>query len=192
MSPSDLNFVPYRQARPSVRNGDLLLFRRRGLISIAGRGDHSHAAKAAWWSDDLFDWQPTCWSDMPLRATAVELVEDRLYSAEEAAMFVAGFNSQVLRSDKPVWAVAVPVTTCYLGDAEPGAFVRGHAFSREALSANLTEPGEVEPVEIGPVGTPGSTEAASLGIARHPASSPTDPPRGDYGQGFDQSPQRSR
>lgn len=53
MSPSDLNFVPYRQVRPSVRNGDLLLFRRRGLISIAGRGDHSHAAKAAWWADDL-------------------------------------------------------------------------------------------------------------------------------------------
>ena len=38
----------------SVRDGDLLLFRRRGLISIAGRGDHSHAAKAAWWDDDLF------------------------------------------------------------------------------------------------------------------------------------------
>ena len=34
MSPSDLNFVPYRQARATVRNGDLLLFRRRGLISI--------------------------------------------------------------------------------------------------------------------------------------------------------------
>jgi hypothetical protein len=54
MSPSDLNFVPYPQARTTVRNGDLLLFRRRGLISIAGRGDHSHAAKAAWWDDDLF------------------------------------------------------------------------------------------------------------------------------------------
>lgn len=54
MSPSDLNFVPYRQARGSVHNGDLLLFRRRGLISIAGRGDHSHAAKAAWWEADLF------------------------------------------------------------------------------------------------------------------------------------------
>ena len=32
----------------------MLLFRRRGLISIAGRGSHSHAAKAAWWGDDLF------------------------------------------------------------------------------------------------------------------------------------------
>jgi hypothetical protein len=182
MSPSDLNFVPYRQARGSVLNGDLLLFRRRGLISIAGRGDHSHAAKAAWWSNDLFDWQPTCWSDMPLRATAIELVEDRLYSAEEAAMFVAGFNSQVLEGDKPVWAVAVPVTTCYLGDAEPGGVVQGHAFVREALSANLTEPVE----------TPGPADGASLGIAPCPAVAPTDPPSSDYGQGFDQSPQRSR
>ena len=102
-------------------------------------------------------------------------------------MFVAGFNSQVLQSDKPVWAVAVPVTTCYLGDAEPGAVVLGHAFAREALSANLTEP-----VEIGPVDTPSSTEAASLGIAPCPPGSSIDSPRSDYGQGFDQSPQRSR
>ncbi len=47
MHDSELIFVPYRQARGHVRDADLLLFRRRGLISIAGRGDHSHAAKAA-------------------------------------------------------------------------------------------------------------------------------------------------
>jgi hypothetical protein len=46
--------VPYADARASIRDADLLLFRRRGLISIAGRGDYSHAAKAAWWGDDLF------------------------------------------------------------------------------------------------------------------------------------------
>ena len=54
MSASNLNFVPYGQALAHVRDGDLLLFRRRGLISIAGRGDHSHAAKVAWWSDQAF------------------------------------------------------------------------------------------------------------------------------------------
>ena len=54
MSSSDLHYVSYRQARREVRDADLLLFRRRGLISIAGRGEHSHAAKAAWWGDDLF------------------------------------------------------------------------------------------------------------------------------------------
>lgn len=46
--------VPYRDARSHIADGDLLLFRRRGVISIAGRGVHSHAAKAAWWGDDLF------------------------------------------------------------------------------------------------------------------------------------------
>jgi len=130
------------------------------------------------WIATYGDWRPTCWSDLPLGATAVELVEDRLYSAEEAAMFVAGFNSQVLGSDKPVWAVAVPVTICYLGDAEPGALVRGHAFAREALSANLTEPLETEP--------------ASLGIAPTAGGAPSGPLGSNQPQGFDQSPQRSR
>ena len=37
-----------------ISDGDLLLFRRRGLISIAGRGSHSHAGKTAWWGDDVF------------------------------------------------------------------------------------------------------------------------------------------
>ncbi|HLA85986.1 MAG TPA: hypothetical protein VJL29_14435 [Thermoguttaceae bacterium] len=46
--------VPYAEARRRMDDGDLLLFRRRGLIAIAGRGEHSHAAKAAWWDDDLF------------------------------------------------------------------------------------------------------------------------------------------
>jgi hypothetical protein len=49
-----LKFVAMSAARDHVRDGDLLLFRRRSLISIAGRGTHSHAAKAAWWGDDLF------------------------------------------------------------------------------------------------------------------------------------------
>jgi hypothetical protein len=130
------------------------------------------------WIATYGDWRPTCWSDLPPGATAVELVEDRLYSAEEAAMFVAGFNSQVLGGDKPVWAVAVPVTIRYLGDAEPGALVRGHAFARESLSANLTAPIE--------------TESASLGIAPLAESAPANPLGSNQPQGFDQSPQRSR
>ena len=46
--------VPLTEAREEIAEGDLLLFRRRGLIAMAGRGDHSHAAKAAWWDGDLF------------------------------------------------------------------------------------------------------------------------------------------
>ncbi len=49
-----LHLVRYREMRHAIEDGDLLLYRRRGLISIAGRGEHSHAAKAAWWGDDLF------------------------------------------------------------------------------------------------------------------------------------------
>jgi len=46
--------VGYADARRHIASGDLLLFRRRGLISIVGRGVHSHAAMAAWWYGDLF------------------------------------------------------------------------------------------------------------------------------------------
>lgn len=49
-----LKLVPYAEAQSDIRDADLLLLRRRSLISIAGRGVHSHAAKAAWWGEDLF------------------------------------------------------------------------------------------------------------------------------------------
>jgi hypothetical protein len=51
---NSLHLVTIATARSRIFDGDLLLFRRRGLIAIAGRGEHSHAAKAAWWGDDLF------------------------------------------------------------------------------------------------------------------------------------------
>lgn len=46
--------MPLAGAQQKIRDGDLLLFRRRGVISVAGRGEHCHAAKAAWWDGDLF------------------------------------------------------------------------------------------------------------------------------------------
>jgi hypothetical protein len=54
MATSDVVPLRYADARARIRDADLLLFRRRSLISIVGRGQHSHAAKAAWWDDDLF------------------------------------------------------------------------------------------------------------------------------------------
>ena len=56
MKPDDpqLTMAQYEDVRLKIRDGDLLLFRRPGLISIAGRGRHCHAAKAAWWGNDLF------------------------------------------------------------------------------------------------------------------------------------------
>lgn len=53
-TPSQREFVVYTEARGQIRDGDLLLFRRRGLISAVGRGEHGHAAKAAWWERDAF------------------------------------------------------------------------------------------------------------------------------------------
>jgi hypothetical protein len=49
-----MSLLPLTAARTYIRDADLLLFRRRGPIAIAGRGVHSHAAKAAWWGDELF------------------------------------------------------------------------------------------------------------------------------------------
>lgn len=54
------NPVRYREIRGEIRNGDLLLFRKRKyspidlMIAVAGRGMFVHAGKAAWWQDDLF------------------------------------------------------------------------------------------------------------------------------------------
>jgi len=117
--------VPYAEARSLIRDADLLLFRRRGLISIAGRGEHSHAAKAAWWGDDLRQWRPMSWADRPPLATALEPVSDATYSAEDAQLFLEGFNSQMLRDERELWVVAVPVTLRYEGDLRPGDEIRG-------------------------------------------------------------------
>src|SRR3954453_12024842 len=54
MQPTQLTFLPLAEARQRISDADLLLFRRHSPISIAGRGTHSHAAKAAWWEGDLF------------------------------------------------------------------------------------------------------------------------------------------
>lgn len=54
--------VPYRDARSQIADGDLLLFRRWGAIAVAGRGVHGHAAKAAWWHEDLFCLEVRQWT----------------------------------------------------------------------------------------------------------------------------------
>jgi hypothetical protein len=51
----------YAEVRHRIGDGDLLLFRRGGPIAIAGRGEHAHAAKAAWWDDDLLCLEVTGW-----------------------------------------------------------------------------------------------------------------------------------
>ena len=81
------------------------------------------------WIATYEDWRPLRWNDAPPRATALELVEDAAYSADEAALFLEGFNSGMLEHDRPIWAVAVPIAIRYEGDAVPGASVQGFAFA---------------------------------------------------------------
>lgn len=52
--PSGLNHKAYGEARGAIADGDLLLWRGRGLIAIAGRGPWCHAELASWWNGDLF------------------------------------------------------------------------------------------------------------------------------------------
>src|SRR3954467_1668988 len=54
MQSTEQQFLPLAEARSRISAADLLLFRRHNPISIAGRGTHSHAAKASWWEGDLF------------------------------------------------------------------------------------------------------------------------------------------
>lgn len=49
-----LVYASLGEVRRRIRPADLLLFRRWGPIAVAGRGIHSHAAKTAWWDDELF------------------------------------------------------------------------------------------------------------------------------------------
>lgn len=51
--------IPYQAARPNIRSGDVLLFRRAcrplsWLSAAWGRSIYSHAAVTAWWGQSLF------------------------------------------------------------------------------------------------------------------------------------------
>jgi hypothetical protein len=116
------------------------------------------------WIATYADWRPARWNEAPPRATAVELVEDAAYSPAEAALFLEGFNSAMLEFDEPLWAVAVPVEICYLGDATAGAAVAGYVFDEPAPAGDEPPAGGGLPGVVG----------------------------GGYFQGLDQSPQRSR
>ncbi len=54
MSESSTPLVMVKLGVADIRDGDTLLFRRpKSFIARLGRGDHSHAGRAAWWADDL-------------------------------------------------------------------------------------------------------------------------------------------
>ena len=58
MNEKHRNLVKLSEQEETICNGDLLLFRRNGLLSrligVAGRSRYTHAARAVWWDDTLF------------------------------------------------------------------------------------------------------------------------------------------
>lgn len=84
------------------------------------------------------DWRPRAWNDVPPVAVACEPAAEVAYTHTEAAAFVEGFNRAMLAQPRQVWAVAVPVTLRYDGDAQPGMPVYGHAFASDDGAALLS------------------------------------------------------
>ena len=58
MPPAGRKLTALSQSASQINDGDLLLFRGRGLVSrligVAGRSTYTHAARAIWWGDILF------------------------------------------------------------------------------------------------------------------------------------------
>ena len=75
------------------------------------------------WIAGFENWQPQSWSDVPPRARPIEAAVEGCFNAAQAAAFMEGFNTQVLRDAKPYWAVATNVTAQYQGDLEPTGWI---------------------------------------------------------------------
>ncbi|MGD9723287.1 MAG: hypothetical protein AB7O59_18360 [Pirellulales bacterium] len=88
-----------------------------------------HRPRFRLWIASTTDWRPTQWHELPPRATALEPVDEGLYTVDEAALFVQEFNATMVADpQRQLWAVAVPVTVRYEGDAHTGMPIAGHAF----------------------------------------------------------------
>lgn len=72
------------------------------------------------WISRYESWAPSRWDDVPPEALALEPAIDGVYSSAQAAAFVEGFNTEMLRDAQRRWAIAIPVTVRYDGDLEPG------------------------------------------------------------------------
>jgi hypothetical protein len=72
------------------------------------------------WITIYRDWQPGDYRDIPPQATALEPAEPRTMTVRQARRYVGAFNRVALARGKRVWAVALPVTVSYGGDAQPG------------------------------------------------------------------------
>ena len=88
------------------------------------------------WISRYDGWAPNRWDDIPPEAVALEPAIDGVYSSAQAAAFVEGFNTEMLRDAQRRWAIAIPVTVRYDGDLEPGQrFVNPQTQQRAGGSA---------------------------------------------------------
>jgi hypothetical protein len=143
------------------------------------------------WIATYTDWQPVRWNDAPPTATALEAVENGLYSADEAALFLEGFNGAVLQNKDPIWAVAVPVTIRFEGDAQPGMPIQGHAFPCDGSAIDATDRQD-NALPAGSNSLAAGSDSRAAGREPAPGGLTADPFPADHFHGFGQSPQRSR
>jgi hypothetical protein len=92
------------------------------FLNITGQVIYSKIMEG-YQQEEFINWQPQSWSDVPPRARPIEAAVDGCFNAAQAAAFMEGFNTQVLRDAKPYWAVATNVTAQYQGDLEPTGWI---------------------------------------------------------------------
>lgn len=84
------------------------------------------------WISRYEGWAPNRWDDVPPEAVALEPAVEGVYSAAQAAAFVEGFNTEMLRDVQRRWAVAIPVTIRYDGDLTVGQRFSSRPFMGRA------------------------------------------------------------
>ncbi|MEE9601752.1 MAG: hypothetical protein V3V75_00500 [Thermoguttaceae bacterium] len=78
------------------------------------------------WITAYENWQPTGLDAFPPAATALEPAEEGTMSADQAAAYVTAFNRAASAAKQNArWAVALPVTIHYQGDAQAGQIIQG-------------------------------------------------------------------
>ena len=80
---------------------------------------------------------PRGWHDVPPGAVAIEPAEGHAMTPRQARRYVEAFNRAALGGTQKVWAVALPVTVRYEGDARPGERLCGPAPSAHKKSPLL-------------------------------------------------------
>ena len=76
------------------------------------------------WIVQYGEFVPCGWHDVPPGAIAIEPAEGHAMTPVQAWRYVEAFNRAALGGPRKVWAVALPVTIRYEGDARPGEPLR--------------------------------------------------------------------